>query len=83
MFAGRLANIKKFGLQGIDTGASNDLEQATSLSYVAIANLGMDDELGYVHVDTLAQNVNKQLFQQKLEDRINQWINDATSKAAR
>ncbi|HPA14470.1 MAG TPA: AAA family ATPase [Desulfobacterales bacterium] len=81
MFAGRLANIKKFGLQGIDTGASNDLEQATSLSYVAIANLGMDDELGYVHVDTLAQNVNKQLFQQKLEDRINQWINDATSKA--
>lgn len=80
LLAGRLAKIKKFGPKGIDTGASNDLEQATHQAYVAIASLGMDEELGYVHVDTLSQNINKQLFNQKVEDRITRWIKEATAK---
>lgn len=78
--AGRVANIKKSGAGGINTGASNDLEQASYQAYVAIANLGMDEEVGYVHVDTLAQNINKQIFLKKVEERITKWISDATAK---
>ncbi|MBN1931727.1 MAG: AAA family ATPase [Desulfobacterales bacterium] len=81
MLAGRIANIKKFGPKGIDTGAANDLEQATYQAYLAITSLGMDDELGYVHLDTLYRNINKQLFQEKVENRIIKWIADAKEKA--
>jgi len=78
--AGRVANIKKSGARGINTGASNDLEQASYQAYLAIANLGMDEEVGYVHVDILAQNINKQIFLKKVEKRITKWISDATAK---
>ncbi|MBW2010686.1 MAG: AAA family ATPase [Deltaproteobacteria bacterium] len=78
--AGRVANIKKSGAGGINTGASNDLEQASYQAYLAIANLGMDEEVGYVHVDILAQNINKQIFLKKVEERITKWISNATAK---
>jgi hypothetical protein len=50
--------MKKFGAKGMDTGASSDLEKATRQAYLAIANLGMDEELDFVHTDILTHNVN-------------------------
>jgi len=78
--AGRIAKLKKFPQEGIDTGAAQDLEQATWEIYNAIANFGMDEEIGFVHIDTLNQNVSKTLFKEKLEERISKWIQEATAK---
>jgi ATP-dependent Zn protease len=80
MLAGRTAQIRKFGESGIDSGASNDLEQATYLAYIAIASLGMDDVVGYVHADILRQNVSKQMFYRQIEEQLSKWIKDASEK---
>ncbi len=80
MLAGRTAQIRKFGESGIDSGASNDLEQATYLAYIAIASLGMDEVMGYVHADILRQNVSKQMFFRQIEEQLSKWIKDASEK---
>ncbi|MDH5299186.1 MAG: AAA family ATPase, partial [Desulfobulbaceae bacterium] len=74
LLAGRAANIRQFGPRGIDSGASSDLELATHQAYMAVANLGMDEELGNLHADTLCQNVSRQLFLHPVEKRVRHWI---------
>ncbi len=81
LMAGRMAGMKKFGARGMDTGASSDLEEATHQAYLAIANLGMDEELGFVHTDILTHNVNPQFFREVVESRIRVWIDKATKRA--
>ena len=50
--AGRTAQMKLFGeIDGMDTGASNDLQQATRDAYTAIAHHGMDKEVGYININ--------------------------------
>ena len=50
--AGRTAQMKHFGdIDGMDTGASNDLQQATRDAYTAIAHYGMDKEVGYININ--------------------------------
>jgi len=50
--AGRKAQIKEFGqIDGMNTGASNDLQQATRDAYAAIAHYGMDNEVGYININ--------------------------------
>lgn len=82
LMAGRTASMKKFGARGMDTGAANDLEVATHQAYTAIANLGMDEELGFVHADTLSRNVNREFFREAVESRVRLWIEKAAKKAA-
>ena len=81
LMAGRVASMKKFGAKGMDTGASSDLEEATHQAYLAIANLGMDEELGFVHTDTLTHNVNPQFFREVVERQVRVWIDKATKMA--
>lgn len=81
LMAGRLASMKKFGPKGMDTGATNDLEEATHQAYTAIAILGMDEELGFVHTDTLTHNVNQQFFREAVERQVRAWIDKATKRA--
>ncbi len=81
LMAGRMASMKKFGAKGMDTGASSDLEEATHQAYLAIANLGMDEELGFVHTDTLTHNVNPQFFREVVERQVRVWIDKATKRA--
>ena len=78
--AGRLAKIKQFTQEGEDTGASQDLEQATWEAYNLVAAFGMDETIGYVHIDTLTQNINKNLFADMIEKRIAYWIELATQE---
>lgn len=47
-YAGRVAQIKKFGDDGIDTGASSDINKATTIAYSMVAKYGMDDDLRLV-----------------------------------
>ncbi|SMC09849.1 AAA family ATPase [Nitratiruptor tergarcus] len=78
--AGRIAKMKKFPEEGEDTGAMQDLEQATWEAYNLVATFGMDEEIGYIHIDTLNQNVSKELFKKKVEERIAYWIEKATKE---
>ena len=48
-FAGRVAEKKFCGSKGINSGASNDLKQASDRLFWAITNLGMG-ELGYINI---------------------------------
>ena len=73
--------IEYFGAKGMDTGTSSDLEEATHQAYFAIANLGMDEELGFVHTDTLTHKVNPQFFQEVVERQVRVWIDKATKMA--
>ncbi len=83
LMAGRIASMKKFGDKGFNTGASNDLEQATHQAYAAVASLGMDEKIGYVHTDTLSQNVSKQIFLSMVEERVHHWVQEATDTATK
>jgi hypothetical protein len=52
--AGRASEQKKFGFEGIDAGASSDLETATRLSWKAITQWGLDPEFGPISLSALA-----------------------------
>ncbi len=79
--AGRIAKLKKFPEEGEDTGAAQDLEQATWAAYNLIAAFGMDEEIGYIHIDTLVQNVDRDLYKSQIEERIAYWIKKARQKS--
>ncbi len=80
LLAGRIAKIEKFGEDGMETGAINDLEMATMQAYAAIALFGMDEELGYINISGLEEGYQNQLFREKIENRILVWINNAKEK---
>jgi len=71
-FAGREAQLKKYGEEGFDSGASSDLEMATSYAYYAIANLGMGENTGYINVGK-----HKELFSEAIEKEIKVWLDKA------
>jgi len=80
--AGRTAQVKHFGnIKGMDTGASNDLQQATRDAYKAIAHYGMDKEVGYININgVMDANVNSNSSQEtkhfhgKIETALEQWM---------
>jgi len=51
--AGRIAQMKKFGEDSLDTGAVSDLESATLSAYKMISLYGMDENLGYVSMASI------------------------------
>ncbi len=82
LLAGRVATVKKFGSQkGLETGAYSDLQEASLYAYSAVVQFGMDDELPNIHIETLLQNINSNLFKEKIESRIIHWIEEGTKLA--
>lgn len=77
--AGRVAQMREFGEAGMDTGASNDLMQATRYGYMAIAKLGMDEELGYINIDGLS-GAHAGLFNEKIETALQRWLDEARKR---
>lgn len=77
LLAGRIAKMEKFGDDGMETGAVNDLEVATTQVYAAIAIFGMDEELGYINVSGLDMGGYKMLFEDKIEQRLLVWMDRA------
>jgi ATP-dependent Zn protease len=80
--AGRTAQIKCFGeIEGMDTGASNDIQQATRDAYTAIAHYGMDKEVGYININGV-MDANKsaknsqdtQHYHQKIDTALERWM---------
>jgi len=76
LLAGRVAKIKKAGNEHMDSGAVNDLSQASLQVYAAITNLGMDKELGFINIDSIAVLDNYFLSQQ-IEKRFLHWMDVA------
>ena len=71
-FAGREAQLKEYGDEGFDSGASSDLEMATRYAHYAISTLGMGDNSGYINVSK-----NQELFVDTIEKDIRLWLNEA------
>jgi len=82
--AGRLATIKAFGeREGLETGAYNDLQQATMFAYSAVVQYGMDETLPNLNIELLQQNVSATLFDEAVERRIAHWIAEGSAAAKR
>jgi ATP-dependent Zn protease len=77
-FAGREAQLKEYGEDGFDTGASGDLQMATRYAYIAIAHYGMDDEIGYLNVEGLPEEA--QYSNDKIQLRVDAWLNEAKTR---
>jgi ATP-dependent Zn protease len=80
--AGRTAQMKHFGkVEGMDSGASNDLQQATHDAYIAIAHYGMDEEVGYINIngvrdaqtDSVSYN-DTQHYHAKIDAALERWM---------
>ncbi len=87
--AGRSALIRKFGsADGMDTGASNDLQQATRDAYAAIAHYGMDPEVGYVNIngvlDAKAADriTDTKHYHAQIDTALKRWLDEGQARAA-
>ena len=76
LLAGRVAKIKKAGSEHMDSGAVNDLSQASLQVYAAITNLGMDKELGFINIDSIAV-LDNYFLSQHIEKRFLHWMDVA------
>ncbi len=80
LLAGRMVTRHKYGEEGLETGAVNDLEIASMQVYAAIAIFGMDEELRNISVTGIEVGYNKELFTKKIEERMLVWLDQAEQK---
>ncbi|MBU2978565.1 AAA family ATPase [Alteromonas sp. C1M14] len=76
--AGRAAQVKQFGDDGLDTGASSDLRNAMWSAWSAIAKYGMHPDSYNMDITALKDIAKDTYFQQQTETLIKQWMDDAT-----
>lgn len=76
LLAGRVAKVKKLGDAHMDSGAVNDLSQASLQVYAAITTIGMDKELGYINLDAIS-SLDAYFLEQQVEKRFLFWIDEA------
>jgi len=76
-FAGREAQLKKYGEEGFDSGASSDLNMATKYAYYAVSTLGMGESTGYINVSELEKS---ELFQKEIEVEVKVWLDEARKR---
>lgn len=90
MMGGRAAEEIIF--QHYTTGASNDLEQATSIAHRMVCNWGMSDKIGPIHLasnqgeiflgrDVMRRRTISQLYANNVDKEINSIVNGAYQKA--
>ena len=72
LMAGRMSKIVKAGEEKMDSGAVNDLSQASVNIYAAITTLGMDKELGLINIESIAMMADDFLAE-KIEERFMHW----------
>lgn len=77
--SGRLTQVKRYSnIKGLDTGATNDLEQATLTAYQAIAIFGMDEEFGNLNISKIANL--QQDYDGQIKRRVQAWIKECEDK---
>ncbi len=80
LLSGRIAKVKKMGDDQMDSGAQNDLSQASLQAYAAITTLGMDKELGYINLNAI-NTLDNYFLEQQIEKRFLHWIHVAKQNA--
>ena len=60
----------------MDSGAANDLSQASLQTYAAITTLGMDKELGYINLNAI-NTLDNYFMEQQIEKRFLHWMHVA------
>ncbi len=86
--AGRASQIKQFGdIEGMDSGASNDLQQATRDAYVAIAHYGMDKEVGYININGVIDAQHKSIankdtehYHEQIDAALERWMAESQQR---
>lgn len=76
LLAGRVSNVRKMGSEHMDSGAANDLSQASLQVYAAISTLGMDKELGYINLNAV-NTLDNYFLEQQIEKRFLHWMHVA------
>lgn len=76
LLAGRVSRVKKMGSEHMDSGAANDLSQASLQVYAAITSLGMDKELGYINLSAV-NTLDNYFLEQQIEKRFLHWMHVA------
>lgn len=89
MLAGRVA--EKLFLNDITTGASNDIERATSIARKMVAEFGMSDSLGLMHMgsessyflgkDYMERNTYSEAYAEKLDSEVRNILTEAEKQA--
>jgi cell division protease FtsH len=83
LLSGQIAKIKKTGKPyAIDTGAVDDLYQASFQAYNAISVLGMDKELGFININAINQT-DPYFLSESIEKRFIHWIKEAEKIATK
>ena len=80
LLSGRSAKVKKMGDDQMDSGAQNDLSQASLQAYAAITTLGMDKELGYINLNAI-NTLDNYFLEQQVEKRFLHWMHVAKQNA--
>jgi ATP-dependent Zn protease len=80
--AGRMAQMKKYGAAGCDTGAGNDLAKATRLCHAAIAHFGMDPEVGAINIGSIEDYIGGHLAG-LIGERVHAWLKEAEERTRR
>ncbi len=80
LLSGRIAKVKKMGDDQMDSGAQNDLSQASLQTYAAITTLGMDKELGYINLNAI-NTLDNYFLEQQIEKRFLHWMHVAKQNA--
>ena len=94
LFGGRVAEEMTFGPGKITTGASNDIERATSMARRMVTRFGMSDRIGLMAVGDSEQEVflGRELVQrrevsehtaQQVDEEVKRILNDAHDRARR
>ena len=73
--AGRIAQNKKF--KKIDTGAANDIEQATLLAKVYVSKYGFDEKIGNVNLEVLGSPL---VVDEEIKNRVIELMKKATKE---
>ena len=79
LLAGQTAKAKVAGENAIDSGAIDDLAQASFQAYTAITNLGMDKELGFINIESIA-SFDSYFLSERIEKRYLHWIDTAQKR---
>lgn len=79
-FAGRIAQMEFEGNDGLDSGASSDLNTATRLAFYAIANLGMESEIGYINLESFPKILENGYISQKIQQKVHKLLSDQKSR---
>ncbi|MCJ1230326.1 hypothetical protein MMC12_006999 [Toensbergia leucococca] len=79
---GKVAEELIYGPEEVTSGATNDIQQATSLAYSMVTRMGMSDSLGNVDLDTDYGHLSSETKQQ-IEHEVRRIVEEGRQRATK